>query len=48
MSKRSVIVSGGKLEEKVCLPLLEGQEEGYVIGVDKGVEFLYNHQSRRS
>ena len=44
MSKRIVIVSGGKLEEKVCLPLLEGQEEGYVIGVDKGVEFLYNHQ----
>lgn len=44
MSKRIVIVSGGKLEEKVCLPLLEGQEEEYVIGVDKGVEFLYDHQ----
>ena len=44
MSKRIVIVSGGKLEETVCLPILEGQEEGYIIGVDRGVEFLYRHQ----
>ena len=44
MSKKIVIVSGGKLEEEVCLPILEGQKEGYVIGVDKGVEFLYHHQ----
>lgn len=44
MSKRIVIVSGGKLEEKMCLSVLEGQKEGYVIGVDRGVEFLYHHQ----
>ena len=44
MSKRLVIVSGGKLEESVCLPILEGQKEGYIIGVDRGLEFLYQHQ----
>ena len=44
MSKRIVIVSGGKLEESVCLPILEGQKEGYIIGVDRGLEFLYQHQ----
>ena len=40
MSKRIVIVSGGKLEESVCLPILEGQKEGYIIGVDRGLELL--------
>lgn len=44
MSKRIVIVSGGKLEEEMCLSVLQGQKEGYVIGVDRGVEFLYHHQ----
>ncbi len=44
MSKRIVIVSGGKLEENVCLPILEGEKVGYIIGVDRGVEFLYHHQ----
>ena len=44
MSKRIVTVSGGKLEESICLPILEGQKEGYIIGVDRGVEFLYHHQ----
>ena len=31
MSKRIVIVSGGKLEESVCLPILEGQKEGFTV-----------------
>lgn len=43
MSKRIVIVSGGELEEDFALSVLA--EEAYcIIGVDRGVEFLYRHQ----
>lgn len=47
MSKRIVIVSGGELDEKFTLSVLE---EGYshIIGVDKGMEFLYQHKIRPS
>ncbi|MGF0033502.1 thiamine diphosphokinase [Bariatricus sp. SGI.154] len=44
MSKRIVIVSGGELDEELTLSILEKQEGEYVIGVDKGMEFLYRHQ----
>lgn len=44
MSKRIVIVSGGELDEELTLSILKRQEEEYVIGVDKGIEFLYTHQ----
>lgn len=43
MSKRIVIVSGGELDEELTLGLLRQEENVYVIGVDKGVEFLYAH-----
>lgn len=44
MSKRSVIISGGDLDEELTLSVLEEQKDRCVIGVDKGVEFLYYHQ----
>lgn len=44
MSKRIVIVSGGKLEEEFVLSLLTKEENQNIIGVDKGMEFLYRHQ----
>lgn len=44
MSNRIVIVSGGKLEEELCLSILEAAEEQYVIAVDRGLEFLYDHK----
>lgn len=44
MSKKIVIISGGELEEDFVLSILEKEENQYVIGVDKGMEFLYSHQ----
>ncbi len=44
MSKKSIIISGGELDEELTLSVLKEQEERCVIGVDRGVEFLYNHQ----
>ncbi|MGN0331795.1 MAG: thiamine diphosphokinase [Lachnospiraceae bacterium] len=43
MSKRIVIISGGKLEEEYVLSVLAQDEYCYIIGVDKGMEFLYRH-----
>ena len=43
MSKRTVIVSGGMLEEEFVLPILKSEETEFIIGVDKGLEFLYEH-----
>jgi thiamine pyrophosphokinase len=44
MSKKIVIVSGGKVEEAFALPILKSQDREYIIAVDKGMEFLYHHQ----
>lgn len=44
MSKRIVIISGGKLEEDFVLSVLNEDKDCYVIGVDKGMEFLYRHK----
>ena len=44
MSKRIVIVSGGELDEEFTLSVLNAPENNYVIGVDRGMEFLYRHQ----
>lgn len=44
MSNRIVIVSGGKLEEELCLPILKEEDDQYVIAVDRGLEFLYDHK----
>lgn len=43
MSKKIVIVSGGKLEEAFILSVLE-EGADCIIGVDRGLEFLYRHQ----
>lgn len=43
MSKKIVIVSGGELEEEFVFSVLEKMMPDYVIGVDKGMEFLYHH-----
>lgn len=43
MSKRIVIISGGDLDEKLALSVLKEEKDGYVIGVDRGIEFLYDH-----
>lgn len=43
MSKRIVIVSGGDIEEEFVLSVLE-EGAGWIIGVDRGVEFLYRHE----
>ena len=37
-------MSGGMLEEDFVLPILKSEETELVIGVDKGLEFLYKHQ----
>lgn len=44
MSKKIIIVSGGKLEEEVVLPILNQDEYAYMIAVDRGMEFLYKHK----
>ena len=44
MSKRIVIVSGGELDETLTCEILGEDENSFIIGVDKGVEFLYHHQ----
>ena len=44
MSKKTVIVSGGMLEEDFVLTILKSEETEFVIGVDKGLEFLYKHE----
>ena len=46
MSKKTVIVSGGMLEEDFVLPILKSEETEFVIGVDKGLEFLYKHETK--
>ncbi|MCP1102746.1 thiamine pyrophosphokinase [Aequitasia blattaphilus] len=43
MSSEFVIVSGGKLEDEIGLKILKKEHIGCVIGVDKGIEFLYKH-----
>lgn len=41
MSKRVIIVSGGMLEEGFVLEAINKEENPCIIGVDRGVEFLY-------
>lgn len=44
MSRRIVIVSGGELDRDHVLSVLKEDESCYVIGVDKGMEFLHDNQ----
>lgn len=43
MSKRVVIISGGDITDELTLRSLLGKNIG-VIGVDRGIEFLYRHK----
>ena len=43
MSK-TVIISGGMLDEGFAEKVLEANPEAYIIAVDKGLEYLYNHK----
>lgn len=43
MNRRTVIVSGGMLEEDFVLDILNSEETEFIIGVDKGLAFLYKH-----
>lgn len=44
MSKKIIIISGGELNEKFVLSVLEKSGTDCVIGVDRGMEFLYRHE----
>ena len=44
MSKKAVIISGGTIDDQCVLQMLNEIQPAYVIGVDRGLEFLYrNH-----
>lgn len=43
MNKRTIIVSGGLLEEEFAVELLKSKETEFIIGVDRGLIFLYEH-----
>lgn len=44
MSKITIIISGGAIQDEFALSVLDKYESKRIIGVDKGVEFLYRHQ----
>ncbi|MCI9074556.1 MAG: thiamine diphosphokinase [Dorea sp.] len=48
MSKNAVIISGGTLDEELAFSVLDGLDNPCIIGVDRGVEFLYRHGIRPS
>lgn len=43
MNKRTVIVSGGMLEEAFALDILKSEKTEFIIAADKGLCFLYRH-----
>ena len=45
MSK-TVIISGGMLDEGFAEKVLEANPEAYIIAVDKGLEYLLRSQNR--
>lgn len=44
MSKRGVIVSGGQIDDTFALQMLAEVEPHHIIGVDRGLQFLYSNQ----
>lgn len=44
MSKNTVIISGGTLDESLVNGILDKTDRPCIIGVDRGVEFLYRHK----
>lgn len=43
MNKQTIIVSGGMLDEAFSLDILKSEETEMIIGVDRGLIFLYEH-----
>ena len=46
MNKYTVIVSGGSLDEEFVMSVLDSEDTEFIIGVDKGLDFLYRHNIR--
>lgn len=46
MSRQTVIISGGMLEESYVLDVLNSEETDFIIAVDRGLAFLYQHHIR--
>ncbi len=44
MNKKAMIVSGGTICTAFALQMLEKVQPDYIIGVDRGLEFLYRNQ----
>lgn len=44
MNKKTVIVSGGMIEKEFALSVLQSENVEYIIGVDRGIEFLYENE----
>ncbi len=43
MSRQTVIVSGGRLDEEFTLEVLKSEETEYIVAADHGLKFLYKH-----
>lgn len=43
MSRQTVIVSGGWLDESFTLEVLKSEETEYIVAADHGLQFLYQH-----
>lgn len=44
MNKKGIIISGGAIDDEFVLQMLKEIQAEYLIGVDRGIEFLYDHQ----
>lgn len=44
MNKKGMIISGGTIDDAFVLQMLKEIQAEYLIGVDKGLEFLYKYQ----
>ena len=44
MNKKGLIISGGTINTSFALQTLKEVQPDYIIGVDKGLEFLYQNQ----
>lgn len=44
MSRKGIIISGGSLDTEFTLQILKEIQPEYVIGVDRGLAFLYHNQ----
>ena len=44
MNRRTVVVSGGMLDEEFTLQILKSEETEYIVAADHGLEFLYKHE----